>query len=282
MADIPTYKSTLTGPELDEALRNIGNVQANIEKAAGYAKTAEQYGTIVQQNQAAIQAIEDNLPAVQGAAQNAADAKNAATSAAASASAASQSATDAEDAAQRAEAAAGVNPNDYYTKQQADAAFATAAQGQLAQSAVQSINGKTGSTVTLAPSDIGAATEAQGQLATDAMQAIWVSGSGKVQNKEAKKLDLLQVDLSNQYSDVNAPYFFGSNSPSTDLMNTPYSASPFYGYRQVMVSHYGGTKTAHLTTVLIFESYPIAGRIWGNTYDDAGKSWIGWHGTNMT
>ena len=102
MADTPTYKSTLTGPELDEALRNIGNVQANIEKAAGYAETAEQYGTIVEQNQTAIQAIEDNLPAVQGAAQNAADAKNAASSAAASASAASQSASDAEDAAQRA------------------------------------------------------------------------------------------------------------------------------------------------------------------------------------
>lgn len=123
MADIPTYKSTLTGPELDEALRNIGNVQANIEKAAGYAETAEQYGTIVKQNQTAIQAIEDNLPAVQGAAQNAVDAKNAASSAAASASAASQSATDAEDAAKRAEAAAGVNPNDYYPKAEADKRF---------------------------------------------------------------------------------------------------------------------------------------------------------------
>ena len=118
-----TYKSTLTGPELDEALRNIGNVQANIEKAAGYAQTAEQYGTIVQQNQEAIQAIEDNLPAVQGAAQNAADAKNAATSAAASASAASQSSSDAEDAAHRAEEAAGIDPNDYYPKTEADQRF---------------------------------------------------------------------------------------------------------------------------------------------------------------
>lgn len=141
MADTPTYKSTLTGPELDEALRNIGKVQANIEKAAGYAETAEQYGTIVEQNQTAIQAIEDNLADILGAAQNAADAKNAAASASASASAASQSATDAEDAAKRAEAAAGVNPNNYYTKQQADAAFATADQGKLAQSAVQSVNG---------------------------------------------------------------------------------------------------------------------------------------------
>ena len=113
-----TYKSTLTGPELDEALRNIGNVQANIEKAAGYAQTAEQYGKIVEQNQAAIQAIEDNLTDIQGAAQNAEDAKNAATNADASASAASQSAADAEDAAQRAEAAAGIDPSNYFTKPQ--------------------------------------------------------------------------------------------------------------------------------------------------------------------
>ena len=112
------YKSTLTPQEVDEAFRNIGKVQANIEKAAGYAQTAEQYGTIVQQNQAAIQAIEDNLSDVQGAAQNAAYAKNAATSAAASASAASQSASDAEDAAKRAEAAAGIDPNNYFTKPQ--------------------------------------------------------------------------------------------------------------------------------------------------------------------
>lgn len=123
MADIPTYKSTLTGPELDEALRNIGNVQANIEKAAGYAETAEQYGTIVEKNQTAIQAIEDNLTEVQGAAQNATDAKNAAASAAASSSAAGQSAEAAENAAERAEAAAGVNPSDYYPKTEADQRF---------------------------------------------------------------------------------------------------------------------------------------------------------------
>lgn len=95
MADTPTYKSTLTGPELDEALRNIGKVQDNIEKAAGYAETAEQYGTIVEQNQTAIQAIEDNLPAVQGAAANA-------QSAAANAQAAAQSAQEAQTAAQQA------------------------------------------------------------------------------------------------------------------------------------------------------------------------------------
>lgn len=115
---IPTYQSTLTGQELDEALRNIGQVQDAVERTEASAQTAEKYGQIVEQNQTAIQAIEDNLADVQGAAQNAVDAKNAATSAAASASAASQSAADAEDAAQRAEAAAGIDPSNYFTKPQ--------------------------------------------------------------------------------------------------------------------------------------------------------------------
>lgn len=113
-----TYQSTLTPQEVDDALRNIGNVQQSVSQAAGYAQTAQQYGQIVQQNQTAIQSIEDNLADIQGAAQNAADAKNAAASATASASAASQSAADAEDAAGRAEAAAGINPDDYYKKDQ--------------------------------------------------------------------------------------------------------------------------------------------------------------------
>lgn len=122
--EIPKYRSDLTGPELDEALRNVGKVQDAVQRTEAAAQTAEQYGKIVEQNQTAIQAIEDNLADVQGAAQNAADAKNAATSAAASASAASQSASDAEDSAKRAEAAAGVNPSNYYTKVQADTRFA--------------------------------------------------------------------------------------------------------------------------------------------------------------
>lgn len=45
--------------------------------------------------------------------------------------------------------------SNYYTKAQADAAFATAAQGALAASAVQSVNGKTGTAVTLNPQDVG-------------------------------------------------------------------------------------------------------------------------------
>ena len=140
--EIPKYRSDLTGPELDEALRNVGKVQDAVQRTESAAQTAEKYGQIVEQNQTAIQAIEDNLADVQGAAQNATDAKNAATSAAASASAASQSATDAEDAAQRAEAAAGINPNDYYTKVQVDSTLENypttdEVQGMIASAAPQ-------------------------------------------------------------------------------------------------------------------------------------------------
>lgn len=259
-----TYKSTLTGPELDEALRNIGKVQANIEKAAGYAQTAEQYGTIVQQNQTAIQAIEDNLADVQGAAQNAADAKNAATSAAASASAASQSASDAEDAAKRAEAAAGVNPSDYYTKQQADATFATAAQGQLAQSAVQSVNGKSGSAVTLTPEDIGA------------FPLTTIAGVGGVRNFEGQTFDVREIDPSNPGSVLNSPTFFGSNNPATDIPSAPVTSRPFYGYRVVLFGKLSNG-SPHFITVRIIETHPdYAGNIWSATYNAVSSRWGGW------
>ena len=102
-----TYKSTLTPQEVDEAFRNIGNVQANIEKAAGYAETAEQYGTIVEQNQTAIQAIKENLDVIQKAPQNAQTAQQAANQAREQATAAAGSAdAAAESARQAAEAAA--------------------------------------------------------------------------------------------------------------------------------------------------------------------------------
>ena len=106
MADTPTYKSTLTGPELDEALRNIGKVQDNIEKAAGYAQTAEQYGTIVQQNQEAIQAIEDNIDVIKQAPQNAQTAQQAANQAREQATAAAGSADAAAESARKATEAA--------------------------------------------------------------------------------------------------------------------------------------------------------------------------------
>lgn len=118
---IPAYPSTLTGPEIDEALRNIGQVQDAVEQSKSAAQTAEKYGQIVEQNKTAIQSIEDNLDVIQQAPQNAQTAQKAATDAAGSASAAAQSAADAEDAARRAEDAAGMNPDDYYTRPQTNA-----------------------------------------------------------------------------------------------------------------------------------------------------------------
>ena len=110
------YQSELTGPELDEALKNIALVQQSVADAAQSAaaagesaadaaqaaQTAETYGAIVQQNQPAIQDIADNLAAVQGAAQNAQTAQSAATEAAASAQEAEQWAEQAQQVAQGA------------------------------------------------------------------------------------------------------------------------------------------------------------------------------------
>lgn len=52
--------------------------------------------------------------------------------------------------------------SNYYTKAQADATFGTKAQGQKADTAVQSVNGKSGTAVTLDASDVGAAPAANG------------------------------------------------------------------------------------------------------------------------
>lgn len=110
--EIPKYRSSLTGPELDEALRNIGQVQDAVERTEAAAQTAEQYGTLVEQNKTAIQAIEDNLASIQGAAGNAQAAQDAAQTATSQATAASGSAKEAAqsaaDAKQWAESASTV------------------------------------------------------------------------------------------------------------------------------------------------------------------------------
>lgn len=68
--------------------------------------------------------------------------------------------------------------SNYYTIPQANAAFATAAQGAKADTAVQSVNGQTGTAITLTPAIIGAATAAQGALAVTAMQPAVYDPSG--------------------------------------------------------------------------------------------------------
>lgn len=168
-----------------------------------------------------------------------------------------------------------VDLSNYYTKQQADAAFATAAQGQLAQNAVQSVNGQSGPNPVLTPAIIGAAAPA------NVLPNVLVAGLPGIRSVAYQEVDLLSVDASDPTGEINTPMFFGSDTPGTQLTNTPYNSGPFYGYRQVLMSK-GRGGTIHLVTVLLFETYPIAGRIWGNTYDMGSVGWYGWHGTSMT
>ena len=126
-----------------QAAQSAQDAQSAATQASGSASTAQSAATL----------IEDNLEAIQAAPSNAQAAQQAAAQAAASASAA-------EDAAERAEQIADFNPSD----------FATAAQGTKADTAVQSVNGKTGTAITLAAADVGAATAAQGSLAETAVQ----------------------------------------------------------------------------------------------------------------
>jgi len=66
------------------------------------------------------------------------------------------------------------------------------------------------------------------------------------------------------------PEFFGSESPATDFSSCPYTSGPFYGYRMVY------KPTTHLTMVELHEVYPVAGRVWTNTYDVNAGAWRGW------
>ena len=125
------------------ASQSKSDAEAAASNAASSASTAQQAASL----------IEENLSAIQAAPSNAQAAQQAAAQAAASASAA-------EDAAERAEQIADFNPAD----------FATSAQGKKADTAVQSVNGKTGTAITLGAADVGAATAAQGSLAETAVQ----------------------------------------------------------------------------------------------------------------
>lgn len=131
------------------ASQSKSDAEAAASNAASSASTAQQAASL----------IEENLSAIQAAPSNAQAAQQAAAQAAASASAA-------EDAAERAEQIADFDPAD----------FATAAQGQKADSAVQQVNGKYGTSITLSAADVGAATAAQGALADAAVQPADLNG----------------------------------------------------------------------------------------------------------
>lgn len=138
-----------------------GNARASETAAASSAETATGAASAAQTSEtnaaesarqaaASVASIGDDVAT---SAANAQAAQQAAAQAAASASAA-------EDAAERAEQIADFNPAD----------FATAAQGTKADTAVQSVNSKTGTAITLGAADVGAATAAQGSLAETAVQ----------------------------------------------------------------------------------------------------------------
>lgn len=131
------------------ASQSKSDAEAAASNAASSASTAQQAASL----------IEENLSAIQAAPSNAQAAQQAAAQAAASASAA-------EDAAGRAEQIADFDPAD----------FATAEQGQKADSAVQQVNGKRGTSITLSAADVGAATAAQGALADAAVQPADLNG----------------------------------------------------------------------------------------------------------
>ena len=65
-----------------------------------------------------------------------------------------------------------VDLSNYYTKAQSDDRYATAAQGALAASAVQSVNGLPGPNPNLTAASVGAATAAQGAKADTAVQTV--------------------------------------------------------------------------------------------------------------
>lgn len=148
----------------NQAQGYLETVQTNAQAAQEAAEAAEssktaaatsasQAATSATTASDAAQAIEENLAAIE-AAPGAAQAAQAAQAAAEAAQAA------AEDAAERAQQIADFDPAD----------FATAAQGAKADTAVQAVNGKSGTEITLTPADIGAATAEQGAKADTAVQ----------------------------------------------------------------------------------------------------------------
>lgn len=113
-----------------------------------------------------------------------------------------------------------VDLSNYYTKAQADAAFATAAQGELAASAVQSVNGLPGPRPSLTAANVGAATAAQGAKADAAQPApvpLWTNPSpGSDFSAQTVSVDLSPYDFA-----AIECYFDKAASPPYDAVCTP-------------------------------------------------------------
>lgn len=89
--------------------------------------------------------------------------------------------------------------------------------------------------------------------------------------------DFCLINLSNRDDDIHKIQYFGSDNPGTDFINSPYTDTPFYGYRVVRwCSHSPSPSVPHLVTVELHEQYPEPGRLWANTYDINFGTWYGW------
>lgn len=84
--------------------------------------------------------------------------------------------------------------------------------------------------------------------------------------------DLLNVHLNGDFTKGNMqPCTFGTEDAGT-LINSPVSSGAFYGVRHVY-------KVKHQVMVLLYESYPMMGRVWTHVYDPNYGTWLpttGW------
>ena len=86
--------------------------------------------------------------------------------------------------------------------------------------------------------------------------------------------DLLHVDPNNPGADVNTRTVVATEDAST-LVNSPVTSGAFYASREVQCikSHAGGYKV----NVILYENYPVSGRIWTSSFNPDNNSWDGWN-----
>ena len=89
--------------------------------------------------------------------------------------------------------------------------------------------------------------------------------------------DLMNIDFTNPYSEVNRETYVGTEDAST-LINSPILAGSFYAYRQVFCVPLkaGGFEDKYIVTVKLTEHYPVPGRVWTNMFNPVEYRWSGW------
>ena len=74
-------------------------------------------------------------------------------------------------------------------------------------------------------------------------------------------------------SDDNLPCTIGTEDASV-LRGSPVTSGPFYAYRLTLPQK--GVSGAYKVTVVLFESYPVPGRIWTRAYNPDTGAWSDW------